>query len=164
MRFSSMARVFGRSAVVFAFAATSVAGVVSIAALVASPAAHAAPKAEEGVPVKVVVLDIDKKPIPTAVIRHPLEQDRHRVNSVDGSWETSVLYMPDGTELRFTPGMTLDLEISAPGYTTQVFQYQVRKRRNVIEVKLIAIELENDTIDEPMITFGRDEPREPAAE
>lgn len=126
--------------------------------------ALAAPKADEGVPVKVVVLDEEKKPIPTAVIRHPLEQDRHRVNSVDGSWETNVLYMPDGTELRFTPGMTLDLEISAPGYTTQVFQYQVRKRRNVIEVKLVAIELENDTIEEPMITFGRDEPREPASE
>ena len=137
---------------------------VTAVALLAPTVAIAAPKVEEGVPVKVVVLDEDKKPIPTAVIRHPLEQDRHRVNSVDGSWETSVLYMPDGTELRFTPGMTLDLEISAPGYTTQVFQYQVRKRRNVIEVKLVAIELENDTIEEPMITFGRDEPREPAAE
>ncbi|MBM4369316.1 MAG: hypothetical protein FJ102_24095 [Deltaproteobacteria bacterium] len=125
-----------------------------------APAAVAAPKTDEGVPVKVVVLDSERKPIPTAVIRHPLEQDRHRVNSVDGSFETSVLYMPDGTELRFTPGMTLDLEISAPGYTTQVFQYQVRKRRNVIEVKLEPIELENDQIEEPMITFGRDEPRE----
>jgi hypothetical protein len=31
-------------------------------------------------------------------------------------------------------------------------------------VKLVAIELENDTIEEPMITFGRDEPREPASE
>ncbi len=124
-------------------------------------AAEAKPKApDEGVPVKVVVKDQGALPIATAVVRHPLEQDRHRVNSVDGSWETSVLYLPDGTELRFTPGQTLDLEISAPGYVTQVFQYQIRKRRNVIEVKLHKIENEVEQIEEPMITFGRDVPRE----
>jgi hypothetical protein len=86
------------------------------------------------------------------------------VNSVDGSWETSVLYMPDGTELRFTPGQTIELEISAPGYVTQVFQYQIKKRRNVVEMKLKKIENEVEQIEEPMITFGRDLPREPVAE
>lgn len=127
--------------------------------------AEAKPKdPAEGVPVKVVVKDESNQPIPTAVVRHPLEQDRHRVNSVDGSWETSVLYMPDGTELRFTPGQTVELEISAPGYVTQVFQYQIRKRRNVVELKLHKIENETDQIDEPMITFGRDVPREPSQE
>ncbi|MBM4393830.1 MAG: hypothetical protein FJ090_22110, partial [Deltaproteobacteria bacterium] len=35
-----------------------------------APAAAAAPKTDEGVPVKVVVLDSERKPIPTAVIRH----------------------------------------------------------------------------------------------
>lgn len=118
----------------------------------------------EGVPVKVVVKDDAGTPIPTAVVRHPLEQDRHRVNSVDGSWETSVLYLPDGTELRFTPGQTVELEISAPGFVTQVFQYQIRKRRNVVELKLQKIESENEQIEEPMVTFGRDLPREPIAE
>ncbi len=118
----------------------------------------------EGVPVKVVVKDDEGTPIPTAVVRHPLEQDRHRVNSVDGSWETSVLYMPDGTELRFTPGQTVELEISAPGYVTQVFQYQIRKRRNVVELKLHKIENETEQIEEPMVTFGRDVPREPTGE
>lgn len=134
-----------------------------MAFVLASPAL-AKPKEDAGVPVKVVVLDEERKPIPTAVIRHPQEQDRHRVNSVDGSWEASVLYLPDGTELRFTSGMTLDLEISAPGYMTQVFQYQVRKRRNVVEVKLPKIETTTDTIEEPMIEFGRDNPREPGGE
>ena len=86
------------------------------------------------------------------------------MNSVDGSWETNVLYMPDGTELRFTPGQTVELEISAPGYVTQVFQYQIRKRRNVVELKLHKIESENEQIEEPMVTFGRDLPREPTAE
>ena len=127
--------------------------------------AEAKPKnPDEGVPVKVVVKDAADAPVATAVVRHPLEQDRHRVNSVDGSWETSVLYMPDGTELRFTPGQTIELEISAPGYVTQVFQYQIKKRRNVVELKLQRIENEVEQIEEPMITFGRDLPREPVEE
>ncbi len=122
------------------------------------------PSPDEGVPVKVIVKDDANAPVATAVVRHPLEQDRHRVNSVDGSWETSVLYMPDGTELRFTPGQTIELEISAPGYVTQVFQYQIKKRRNVVEMKLKKIENEVEQIEEPMITFGRDLPREPVQE
>ena len=64
----------------------------------ASPAL--AKSADEGVPVRVVVRDDAKTPIATAVVRHPQEADRHRVNAVDGSWEASVLYMPDGTELQ----------------------------------------------------------------
>ncbi len=121
-------------------------------------------KEAEGVPVRVIVLDAERKPISTAVVRHPQEADRHRVNSVDGSWEASVLYMPDGSELRFTPGMTLELEISAPGYMTQVFQYQVRKRKNVVELSLPKIEMDDTTIEEPVISFGRDLPREPTTE
>lgn len=119
-----------------------------------------AKKESEGVPVRVIVLDPEGQVIPTAVVRHPDEMDRHRVNSVDGSWEANVLYLPDGSELRFTTGMTLDLEISAPGYMTQVYQYQVRKRRNVVEVTLQPIEMDDSTIEEPIITFKQDRPRE----
>ncbi len=122
--------------------------------------AYAKDKVAPGVPVRVIVNDPEGKPIPTAVIRHPQEQDRHRVNAVDGSWEGNALYMPDGTELRFTSGMTLELEISAPGYTTQVFQYQVRKRKNTVQVSLPKIESEATPVEEPVISFGRDEPRE----
>jgi hypothetical protein len=131
-----------------------------------SGAAHAAkpPKEVEGVNVKVIVLDVDRKPISTAVIRHPQEADRHRVNSVDGSWDASVLYLPDGSELRFTPGMTLELEVSAPGYMTQVFSYQVRKRKNVVELSLAQIEMDDTTIEDPVISFGRDLPRETTTE
>jgi hypothetical protein len=93
-------------------------------------------------------------------VRHPQEADRHRVNSVDGSWEASVLYLPDGSELRFTPGMTLELEISAPAYMTQVFKYQVKKRHNVVQVHLEKIEMDDTSIEEPMVTFGKDQPRE----
>lgn len=116
---------------------------------------------EKGVPVRVVVSDGQGRPIPTAVVRHPQEQDRHRVNSVDGSWEGSVLYLPDGSELAFVPRSTVELEISAPGYVTQVLAYEVRRRRNVVEVTLPALVLDDTDVEEPTIRFGRDEPREP---
>lgn len=132
--------------------------VVVFAFVTVSPAFAA--KDAAGVPVRVVVKDPEGKPIATAVVRHPLEQDRRRVNAVDGSWEGNALYMPDGSELRFTSGMTLELEISAPGYMTKVFQYQVRKRKNVVEIVLPKIEMSDTNIEEPVISFGRDEPRE----
>ena len=140
-------------------------GLVSFGALaVVGSSAWAAPaaakKEDQGVLVRVLVLNAEREPISTAVVRHPQEADRHRVNSVDGSWEASVLYLPDGSELWFTPGMTLELEISAPGYMTQVFQYQVRKRKNVVEIALPMIPMDDENIEDPMISFGRDEPRE----
>lgn len=119
---------------------------------------------KEGVPVKVVVLDQESRPIPTAVVRHPKEADRHRVNSVDGSWEASVLYLPDGSELAFKPRETIELEISAPGYVTQVLSYQVRRRHNVVEVALPPLVMDDSAVDEPSISFGRDEPREPTVD
>ena len=106
------------------------------------------------------VLDEADAPIPTAVIRHPEEADRHRVNSVDGTWDDEVLYMPDGSELVFAPGMILVFEISAPGYETVVIQYQVRRRKNFLKVHLKKLEFEDETIEEPMMSFGRDTPRE----
>lgn len=119
---------------------------------------------KEGVPVKVVVLDQESRPIPTAVVRHPQEADRHRVNSVDGSWEASVLYLPDGSEFAFHPRETIELEISAPGYVTQVLSYQVRRRHNVVEVTLPPLVMDDSTVEEPTISFGRDEPREPTVD
>lgn len=128
------------------------------ATLVTHPAL--ARKKNKQVSVKVIVKDEEGEPIPTAIVRHPEEAERHRVNAVEGSWEADVLYMPDGSELVFTPGMTLELEISAPGYVTQVIQYEVRRRNNKIPVTLKKLELESEEIEEPMLQFGRDRPRE----
>lgn len=125
-----------------------------------SPALAKGDKYADGVPVKVTVLDVDGDPIPTAVIRQPDEADRHRVNSLTGSWEESKLYLPDGSELVFTPGMTIQLEVSAPGYLTQIIQYDIRKRKNNVEIALPELELDDQDIDEPLLQFGRDEPRE----
>lgn len=113
-----------------------------------------------GVPVQVTVLDEEGKPIPAAVIRHPDEADRHRVNAMTGVWEADVLYLPDGSEMVFTPGMSITLEVSAPGYVTNIVQYDVRKRRNRIEVTLSKLVVDETNIDEPLIQFGRDKPRE----
>jgi hypothetical protein len=136
-------------------------GALPLAALLASEQVAAAADEGEGVPVKVIVTDGEGKPIPTAVIRHPQEADRHRVNTFDGSWEASVLYLPDGTELKFLKGMTLELEISAPGYVNQRIQYLVRSRKNVLPITLekMAFELGTDPEEEdPVIQFGRDKP------
>ena len=114
----------------------------------------------DGVPVKVFVLDADEKPIPSAVVRHPKEADRNRVNAVTGHWEGSVLYLPDGSELIFTPGITLQLEVSAPGYVTKVIQYDVKKRRNQFPVVLEQMSLKDTDFEEPIIQFGRDKPKD----
>ena len=113
-----------------------------------------------GTRVYVQVLDVEDEPIRTAVIRHPEEADRHRVNSVDGTWDDEVLYLPDGSELIFTPGMMLVLEVSAPGYETQVITYQVRRRKNNLKVRLAELEYDDAAIEEPMMSFGRDTPRD----
>ncbi len=124
--------------------------------------ALAAAKGEksEGVPVEVKVIDTEGQAVSTAVVRHPDEADRHRVNALTGSWSASVLYLPDGSEMIFTPGMSIQLEVSAPGYMTQIIQYDIRKRKNKIEVTLPKLDLENSEVGEPLIQFGRDKPRD----
>lgn len=113
----------------------------------------------EGVPVRVYVLDQGtNSPIPSAVIRHPEEAERHRVNAVSGYWEGSVLYLPKAQELIFTPGMSIRLEVSAPGYMTKEIMYDIKRRRNHFNVYLDQIEFDKDEMEEPIIQFDRDNP------
>jgi hypothetical protein len=116
---------------------------------------------EEGLPVTVHVIDATTgEPVPTAVVRHPMEQDRHRVNTETGMWTGSVLYMPDGSELFFTKGMSVDFEVSAPGYVNARVTYLVRKRRNQFDVPLqkMDIDMSDEDPDDITIQFGRDKP------
>jgi hypothetical protein len=136
--------------------------VLCVAAVISVGCAHKG-AAGDGVPVRVYVLNQGNDPIPTGVVRHPEESDRHRVNVATGHWEGSVLYMPDGSEMVFTPGMSIQLEVSAPGFLTRVVQYDIRKRRNHIRVNLDKIDFDSDDIEEPIIQFGRDKPREDGA-
>lgn len=131
--------------------------VVALAAGAISPAVAQ----DEGIPVAVEVRDVDSKEIvKTAVVRHPEEAERHKVNTETGRWTEKVLYMSDGTELVFRKGMILTFEVSAPGYHNENVNYMVRKRKNVIPVALRKMELslEDDFESEPNIQFGRDKP------
>lgn len=139
------------------------AAVALCAAGLAAPTEASAKKRNdgEGVEISITVRDLQGEPIPTAVVRHPDEADRHRVNAATGEYVDDVLYLPDGSELIFTPGMTIQFEISAPGYMMQIVQYDIKKRKNRIEITLPPLPLdEDDEIEEPLIQFGRDRPRE----
>lgn len=114
---------------------------------------------EAGIPVEIRVLDPDGQAIPTAVVRHPEEQERHPVNTITGAYTTDVLFLPDGSEILFTKGLDLEFEVSAPGFVTATVHHVVRKRRNVIAVTLEKMELNLlDDLEEPVIQFGRDRP------
>ena len=121
--------------------------------------------AEPGIPVIVRVVDSEENPISTAVIRHPVEKERHGVNPVTGEWQSSVLYMSDGTELLFEKGTQLELEISAPGYVNSHVTYFVRNRKNRVTVTLEAMDIADGLEkDDPweegeiIIGFQRDRP------
>ena len=79
-----------------------------------SAPAEAKKDANQGVEVRIRVMDEAGEAIPTAVVRHPEEADRRRVNSVTGEWMASVLYLPDGSELIFVPGMSLSWRSRPP--------------------------------------------------
>ena len=124
----------------------------------AAPALAADPAV--GIPVKVTVTDTDGKVVTTAVVRHPQEADRHKVNTFDGSWQADILYLPDGGELVFTKGSVLHLEISAPGYLNANIEYLIRARKNVIPIMLEAMPPPtfDDDDQDVIVPFGRDVP------
>ncbi len=114
-----------------------------------------------GIPVTLRVTNAEGMPIATAKVRHPEEKQLHAVNTANGEWTESVLYMHDGSEFVFEKGTELTLEVSAPGYELMPVKYIVRKRRNVIPVMLIAMEIGpdcDDCEDVPSVHFGRDTP------
>lgn len=119
-------------------------------------------QASEGVQVAVKVLDPDGRPIPTAVVRHPEEKERHRVNIDDGTWRGDAVYLENGSEILFQKNMELIFEVSAPGYKNQRVPYLVRKRKNVVEVTLQKLDLSTEQTEDddpgPVIGFKHDKP------
>ncbi len=116
---------------------------------------------DEGIPVTIEVRDAATDAIiPTAVVRHPKEAARHRVNSENGRWTESVLYMSDGSELLFEKGMVLTFEISAPGYKNHETNVLVRKRKNlhIVHLEKMELSLDEEFENEPGINFDRDVP------
>lgn len=115
----------------------------------------------DGIPITFRVLDIEGKPIPTAVIRHPDEMSRHRVNAETGEAPITELYMPDGSQVVFQKGDRIPFEVSAPGYNSVSYIYEVKKRRNLVIATLEKMNIDallDDEGDDPVIQFGRDKP------
>lgn len=113
-----------------------------------------------GIPVTIEVTDAEGAPIPTAVIRHRVEADRHHVNTVTGRWTADVLYLPDGSELVFAKKTELEFEISAPSYESARVKYVVKKRKNIVQIaldKAPAIE-DDEPFEEPIVKFARPKP------
>ena len=91
----------------------------------------------EGVLIEIIVLDGESaEPISTAVVKHEKEADSSRVNQLSGKWQAREVFDAEGAEYLFLPSKTEQFSISAPGYMTQIIQYDVRRRRNNIEIKL----------------------------
>ena len=131
-----------------------------LAALIALTLGTPALAQDAGIPVTVEVLHSKTGAVvPTAVVRHPDEAERHRVNTETGRWTEKVLYMKDGSELLFEKDLILKFEVSAPGFVNESVVYQVRKRKNVIQVFLEEMTFgDGPDEDEPALDFGRDKP------
>ena len=118
-------------------------------------------KKGEGVKVSITVVDHDtNKPVATAKIQHPKEEMPHRVNEVNGMWQDTEILLPDGM-LPFTPGSSLEFEVSAPGYITQHIQYDVRRWKNNLSIKLQKMDISTTGIQIPIVPMDVDEERDP---
>ena len=115
----------------------------------------------EGVLIEITVLDKETaEPVAMAVVKHSKEADSSRVNQLSGKWQAREVFDAEGEEYPFLPSNTEEFSISAPGYMPEFFSYDVRRRRNNIEIMLQKMELDTETIDQPLIPFGRDQERE----
>lgn len=118
-------------------------------------------KKGEGVKVSITVLDHDSsKPVATAKVQHPKEEMPHRVNEVNGMWQDTEILLPDGM-LQFTPGSSLEFEVSAPGYITQHIEYDVRRWKNNVSIKLQKMDISTTGIEIPIVPMDVDEERDP---
>ena len=119
-------------------------------------------KKGEGVDVAVMVLDHQSnKPVPTAVIKHPLEEISHKVNEVTGIWQDSEILLPDGQTLHFSPGSAVEFQVSAPGYVTKHIRYDIRRWKNKVDVRLKKIDISSSDEDLIPLDIGGDEHRDP---
>lgn len=114
---------------------------------------------DAGVTIEITVMDMEGKPVPTAVVKHEKESDPSRVNELTGVWQAKEVFDAEGAEFPFKPGNIEQFSISAPGYMTQVVKYDVRRRHNNIEIKLDKMEIEQEDAEDIITPFGRDKER-----
>lgn len=122
--------------------------------------AWAARDDDEGVLVRITVVDTEERPIPNAWVRVPDTEGRRIVDPETGIWESRYLYAYDGMEIFFERRMTLEFTISAPGHATRVARYRVRGGKNQLTVVLPDLTTDTAEVDTDVIWFRRSgEPR-----
>jgi len=115
-------------------------------------------KEGEGIAIEITVLDAETNtPIPTAVVKHSEVDEPARVNESTGAWKESEVFDARGNAHPFEPGNTEQFSISASGYLTTVVAYDVRKRHNVIEIKLQKMTINEDISEDIVLPFLRNE-------
>ena len=98
--------------------------------------------------VTVAVVDEQGEPIPNAWVRVHQTEGRRSVDPDSGLWEASTLYRYDGSPLVFVKGMAVEFTVSAPGFRAVRLQYEVRSRRNYLQVALDVLP------QQPILTDG----------
>jgi len=79
--------------------------------------------------------------VPHAMVRFPEEGEDHRVNTLAGTWTSTLLYLPDGTERFFDKGETFTMDVFAAGYALQQVTFVVpRRKKHQLTVRLDPVE------------------------
>ncbi len=86
------------------------------------------------------VVDVAGHPIPDAQVRVVEENDLHNVNTFNGEWTASEVYLK-ASELAFSRGTTLHLVVASPRHKAQVMEWvSPGGKHDALEVALKPIE------------------------
>lgn len=91
---------------------------------------------DTGLPVTIKVVDANGGVVPTATVVWEAEQDEMRVNTVDGTATTNVLYPTNGKEVTFAKGMTQTVTAFAPGFARTPASVTFAKKNNLFTIAL----------------------------
>lgn len=91
---------------------------------------------EEGLKLRVQVVDDRGIPVPTATVRIDDENLRHRVHPRTGRWHGRSTYPDDRHPEAFREGREVSLTVAAPGYLPRTVRYRVRHARNLVEIPM----------------------------
>lgn len=122
-------------------------------------AAEPAPKAEDGLPLVVTVLDAKTGlPVPFARVRETREKALNGVNRANGQFSTTHLYPSYNEEIPLKKGMDLVMEVTAAQYVPAEIQWTMKGRNNRLIVRLEPMAIEAVIDPDPVFQFGRDRP------
>jgi len=92
---------------------------------------------------KVQLMKSEDEILPTAAIWFAREQNRHSVNTANGTLTISVLYLSGGAEIILEQGLELTGYVSAPGYQLQKVPITLtNKRKQSLVLTLIPLDFD----------------------